>query len=407
MAEKNHYAVFESGELYLSEGASKGCDVVLAVPLSRILAKIVRVPISDISTAEEAVLQELKEFSPFPDDELAVSKEMLSETQTHATVLFAALPESVLEDVAEKLDEKKLSVVKIDLLALVKMHIYWPKIHPSLSEDSHVLVLEKTDEEVTAILLEGSTPIALRSFSSTDNLRREVMLTLLEAESVSSGIKLEKIYAVNADAESLNDLAAVENLEKPEASECISYLKTRTEESSTLDVLPNSWREILRETKLKSKAIKFFSVAGGIWLLCMVVLFGVPFGLSVLADNIQSRIKAHRSEYASVKETRDKVMLIEKYSDHSKGALEVLRAASACMPDEGDGFILTGFDFRQGEDLRISGESDERSFIFDFKDSLSKQSLFPDVQSPSIKQSKDRYAFTIIVGLAEKQEVEL
>jgi len=411
MAENIHCAVFENGELLLSEGVSKGCDIVLAVPLSRILVKILKIPVSEmpsIDEIEEKVRGELKALSPFPDDELAVSREMLSETQTHVTVLFAALPESALEDVAEKLDEKNLSVAKIDSLALVKMQLYWPNIHQSIAEGAHILILDKTDDEVTSILLEGHTPIAMRSFQLQDNLKREVILTLLEGESVSAGFKLEKIFAINLDAGRLSDLAPVETLGPVETSQCLALLKNRAQEASSLDILPDSWREILKETKIKSKATRFFSVAGGIWLFCLAVLFGVPFAASLLADSAQSRIKAHHRDYMSVKETRDKVTLIEKYSDHSKGALEILREVSACMPDEGDGFVLTGFDFRQGEELRLSGESDENSFIFNFKDSLSRnQPLFPDVQSPSIKKSKERFAFTIVIGLAEKQEVEL
>ena len=53
MAENIHCAVFENGELLLSEGVSKGCDIVLAVPLSRILVKILKIPVSEMPSIDE------------------------------------------------------------------------------------------------------------------------------------------------------------------------------------------------------------------------------------------------------------------------------------------------------------------------------------------------------------------
>ena len=79
-------------------GSDEGCrEVVLGLPLTRLLVKLVRVPAE--ADVVETALPVLKAASPFPDDELTVGYEIVREGEDGKIVLAAALPESAADDI--------------------------------------------------------------------------------------------------------------------------------------------------------------------------------------------------------------------------------------------------------------------------------------------------------------------
>ena len=116
MVQEAQVAAFEGGSLRLLASGAKGREAVLALPLNRLIAKIVRVPSGEDPAAVAAPL--LQAASPFPDEQLTVGCETVRESEEGAVALAAALPESAVDDIGEALDAAKLSVVRIDSLAL-------------------------------------------------------------------------------------------------------------------------------------------------------------------------------------------------------------------------------------------------------------------------------------------------
>jgi hypothetical protein len=69
---------------------------------------------------------------------------------------------------------------------------------------------------------------------------------------------------------------------------------------------------------------------------------------------------------------RDKVKLVQQYSDHARGTLEMLKAVSDRMPE---GVTLTGFNYRRGEKLSLVGEADQPTVVYDFKNALTEAAI--------------------------------
>ena len=391
--------------MHVLTGASKSRDVVLAVPLSRLLVKFVHIPPGQETAPEEFSAPLLKALSPFPDEELTVSCETMHETEDGGKVVMAAaLPESAAEDIGEKLDEAKLNVMRIDALPLGMIRSLLPRLGETLAPEARVVYLEGTADGVTAIVFDGSEPVSMRSFSEESALKYEVMLSLMDAEDFAGHRPVKAILASGIDVSTLADIAPVKEVEAVSLDEALAGVTARTLETGTLNALPASWREVLDETHFKVKLVHRLVAAGVVWLLAMGVLFGVPAVYGFMTDHQNTLIKEHRRSYAAVSEMRDKVKVIRKYSDHDGGALEVMRAITEMMPDEGDGFTFTSWDFRRDEGLRIVGEADERSMILDFKDSLTRSGIFTKVDSPSIKQARDRYGFTVDMSFVESED---
>ena len=126
-------AAFEDGALRLLPSEASGRELVLALTLDRLLVKMVRVPAE--ADAVEFAKPILQAMSPYPDDPLDVSCELVREENGARVVLATALPESSADDIGEALDSGKYNVSRIDLL----------KVNPNLVIDDDKPLLDMHD----------------------------------------------------------------------------------------------------------------------------------------------------------------------------------------------------------------------------------------------------------------------
>ena len=125
MAESVQIAVFEGGNLSVVQAREKDPEVVLALPLNRLLVKMVRVPAENREDPVAYATPILQAMSPYPDEPLTVTCETVGETEAGLTVIAAALPESAADDIGAALDAGKYSATRIDALALGQLRELW------------------------------------------------------------------------------------------------------------------------------------------------------------------------------------------------------------------------------------------------------------------------------------------
>ena len=374
-------AAFEGGKLRVLASGTKSREAVLALPLNRLLVKMVRVaPDEDPVAVSEPIL---KQMSPFPDDALTVGCEIVRDDEKGRVVIAAALPESAADDIGEQLDAEKLSVVRIDSLVLGQLRGVWNTLGESAARR---LVLFDSPDCLSCIVLDGDQPSAIRAITDRTNLWREVTLSLLEAEDFGGAKKLDEIIIVKSPdtcvdgdlssehpsigaPEQLSELASFAPIRTIEVGSdaALVGVAERSEDEGALNALPESWRELLEETRFKHKLVKCLAIAGGIWLLIMAILFGVPMVYGFMTDHQKSLSKQHQRQYAAVKEMKAKVDLIHKYSDHARGALEIMKALSDRLPE---GVTLSSWSYKRDEGVRVSGDSDTAEAAYAFKDEM-------------------------------------
>ena len=403
MAESIQIVAYAGGELRaLSQEIPSG-EAVLALPLSRLVVKMVRVAEGEDPVAVATPI--LSAMSPFPDEQLTVSCETVSETEKGRVVLAAALPESAAEDIADALDAAKLNVTRVDALALGELRALWNELgngESAFAEASAAalaladksadkrgtgkrkLVLLRGADCISLFVLDDDMPCAVRAITSEGDLRREVMLSLLEAEDFAGGKAISEIVVVgDVDASMLEDFATLRRVEPATQEAVFAGIESRTADAASLDVLPDSWREVLEETRFKAKLKKFLAIAGGIWALVMAILFGVPVVYGMLTDHQRTLSREHSRQYKAVLATKEKVNVVRKYSDHSRGALEVMKAVSDLLPlpDDADSSCieLNSWNFKREDSVRFSGEADSAGLVYDFKDALIDSGIFAQV----------------------------
>lgn len=394
MAESIQVVAFEGGELRPLGSEIVPGEAVLALPLSRLVVKMVRVP--EEADAVETASGILAAVSPFPDEPLTVSCETVRETEKGRVVLAAALPEGAADDIADALDAAKINVTRVDILSLGELRGLWSQLSDGRTGVRR-LVLLKSADCLSLFVLDDDQPSAVRAITSEGDLRREVMLSLLEAEDFGGAKPLSEIVvAGDVDASSLEPFAPVRRIEAGEDRIALALkgVEERSGEPSSLDALPESWREVLDETRFKAKLKKFLAIAGGIWAFVMLVLFGVPVVFGFLTDRQKSLCREHSRQYKSVLAMKEKVDLVRKYSDHARGALETMKMVSDLLPlpegSDSSCIELNSWNFRREDGersggVKFSGEADSTALVYQFKDALVDCGLFAqvDLQGPS------------------------
>ena len=368
-------ATWHEGALHLLEADSSGREAVLALPLSRLLVRVVRVPIAEDPVAFATPI--LQAISPFPDEPLAVSCEVMRETGDFRLVLAAALPEGSADDIAEALDAASLQVVKVDLLPVGALRSLWSEIlKPTDDGATHrTLLTLRVGAETSLIVLDGDEVLSFRALMPNADVKRERLLSLLEAENVNGpcGETVELEREVSLD-------------------DALRGIRERAEGEDSLNALPASWRQVLDETRMKRTWLRSLAIAGGVWLLAVATLFGVPFAYELRADHAKSLSRRHQAAYRAVSDKKAKTLLVRKYSDRLHGALEIMKAVSDRL--EG-GITLSGWDFSRLDGLRVKGESSEKNAIYKFKDKLAEmadeggETVFAEVKLGSIHSQKD------------------
>jgi len=179
--------------------------------------------------------------------------------------------------------------------------------------------------------------------------------------------------------------APVRRVEISDPDAALRGVAERSAEQGTLDALPDSWREVLAETRFKRKLIANLAVAVGLWALVMGVLFGVPAVYGMMTDRQKRLCTSHDRQYKAVAAMRDKVKLVRRYSDHSRGALEIMKAVSDRLPE---GIELSSWNFRREDKkedgVRVSGEADTADAVYKFKDEMANLSAGDDEDAEKI-----------------------
>ncbi|MBR7180558.1 MAG: PilN domain-containing protein [Kiritimatiellae bacterium] len=364
MVERVPVAVFSDGRASVEGFTAKSREAVLALPLYRMLVKVLAFHGEEMERGDEIARAELASMTPYPDAELTVSCEMLREDASSKCVAAFAVPEESVDDIAAALDEAKLEVVRIDALVFGELRALWPEIS---SAGRRVVAIPEGDYLALAVL-DGESLLALRSAHKSTDLKNEVLFLMIEAEKSDCAAPLDEIVAVGGIEADWGGIAPVRRVAAPPRERVIEAVSERTGEEGTLNALPASWGEVLEETRFKRKLRKWAVSALAVWFVAAAAMFAVPAAYGFMADRVKGLSREHSKKYREVSEMREKVKLVRKYSDHSTGVLEILKTVSERLPQ---GVVLTSWNFKRDEDVRFSGEAAVAASVYEFKDALS------------------------------------
>ena len=365
-------------------------EVVLSLPLSKFLVKTTHLPAEAREDLLGAAQLELDGISPFPDEELSPGAEIVAETDKDVVTVMAALPEAAASEISEALAAAKVHVLRTDATALGWLRGLWPRLCEK-QDAARRLVLLNLDEGWDLVVLDEGTPSFLRgigAISGAAELGREIMLSLLSLEGgrgdADDVVVCSRCQPEAAILARLEDFGPVRVVQVEDDFAGVEGTARRMIEGAALDVTPAAWSEARIEDRFRRRLFACLSVAGGIWLALMGVLYGVDTTFDFLAGLQKSKQteKVHAKAFKEVSAMTNRVALIERYADHAHGALEVLKTVSDCLPDSPEMAFRT-FQYRRDESVKLSGNAGVREDLRSFTESL-EAAAFEDKEDEAI-----------------------
>lgn len=373
--------------------------VVLGLPLSRVLVRILKMPPEVRADLTEAVALQLDKLSPFPGEELAIGCEVLSEDQDNLWVLAAAVPAAIYDELGAALDSANLQVWRTDISVMGWLRTLGASC--KLLQPGRRAVLMNPDGVWDLLILDDGVPVMMRSLGAhvtADDIARDILLSLLNAELESGGRELTEVVVVakepptselTAKLQTVTE-ATVRHATIPTDDGGVEGVALRSGEGATLDLTPQGWRDAIREAHLRKRLLTGVGIAVAIWVVFMGTLFAGPMVFKQLTARERTASRSHSKAYREVADTRDRVKLIEAYTDRSKSPLEMLRMTSLYMPQ---GITLIGFTYKREDGIKISGEADQPTMVYDFKDAVTDDEVFEAVNliGPSLTKGKHKF----------------
>jgi hypothetical protein len=130
------------------------------------------------------------------------------------------------------------------------------------------------------------------------------------------------------------------------------------------------------------------------WALIMVTLFSVPAVYRQMTKHTRGQSAAHAPTFKQVSNMRDRVRLIQSYMNYTNSALELLRISTELLPPEGITFY--GFTYSKEDGVKISGEADTASLVYDYVDAMKEEPIFETVPLPGLSTTaKGKQKFEI------------
>ena len=398
----------------LAEAAAfyKTHEVSLALPLSSLLVKVMKVPVDKREDTEDILAEEMKAMSPFPDEDLKLGWEVVRETDQNVYMIVAALPAAKAEELAAALAAAKLTVVRTDALALGWMRTLWQRVTAVPGVGRRLVMLDLDGNGWELAVLDDDTPVILRGLGTDvggdlSHLRREITLSLMEAESECGVRDVGEVVVLSRGAVPPETLAALADYGTVRAVECeddaggVDGCARREDEECTFDVTPVAWEDALHEGRFKRRLNLSVIVAAGVWVLAALGAVGGLFVVDALTQRVTAKSKAHQRAYKQVDDMRNRVKLVQRYSDHERGVLEILKAVSDRLPE---GVTLTSFQYKRDDGVRVSGEAEQPTMVYDFKNALVKSGAFDVVNLRGPSASRGVHKFDVDAVFEAKED---
>ena len=402
--------------------------VTLAIPTADLLFRAERIPSSDPDDIAQIARNLLEAESPLDPAEMVFSHEILSTDAESALVLAAAAPIVAVERVREAAGADPGAVARVDAAALGLVRALADKAG-ALAPSGRQPVLADEDGRLVLILLEDGRPVLVRSVGpalvrsdapagaaasavparapSSAALSSALRLALLEAEMArgpmdaapallvapgggGAGLIGPATAAASAVGRELRTVDAA-SLATPAAGAAL-----RTKEGAAFDLFPDDWRATLADRRARKRAMIAFGGAAALWLALALVLFGWPSLLGSRIKARQARVDAAAPAEAAVQEIRDRIRIIDRYSDRTYSPLEVLREVSLAMPD-GVTLVRLSYDAARREaSVECSALSSQPAY--ELSNRLKVSPLFARndiVNGPTENKGTGRTTFTI------------
>lgn len=400
-------------------------DLCLAVPAHKALVRVTDLPSVDPDEIAGMVELQVDKFSPFPIEQMAVSYETLSQTETSSRVLIAAVQREVVEGAGASFVKAGRVPHRIDLDVMG----WWRLIHehdqPTEPEHRVLLILDRNDTQL--VVIHEGVPAVIRSLGVSDDgdavtaeMAEEVEYTLtsLEAEWGMTGLPWITVWKWNdLPAEQLAarlraqcdvevSFKALDDL--PPLTEGLAW-RSLPADTPALNFVSAEWKAAETLRMLRKRYTIASAVALAVWMTALsAFLIGLQTEQGRLRE-MKNTLRRLEEPAEAVRAMQEKVVSFEQFADRTHSALEGLREVSLLLPQ---GVDLLSFTYKKGASLVLRGDAEITDPVYDFFQALEQSSLFEKVEAAPITNRREgnrdivQFAVTLTLPGEDRSEGE-
>ncbi len=371
------------------------------------------IPSDDPEEIAGIAANQMEQEAPLDPSEMVFSHEVLGIEDGTATVLGAAASVAAVEALREAAGIDPGHIERVDVAACGLVRVLQEANALPADAGIHPLLYVENGKLVLLILENGSLamarPLATLETAKPQTIATAIRLALLHANAASAG---------NAPLLVLSDSPAVRSLGEETAKrlnrECrmidprsmppaIAGATLRSIENAPLNLFPESWKTKLTDRTYRRRF--FLAGAAGLvlWVVLTAVLYGWPLLLSAKEASLSGEVARLAPGEENVNEIRERIRIIDRYSDRTFSPLEVLREISLSLPD---GLTLTAyrFDATRREATVEASTPNGTLPAYEFSNRLKTSKLFKSdtfVSGPTESKNGERTTFTMRLEFAD------
>lgn len=382
---------------------SLGGPVTMGVDSSHLLLRVARLPSTDPDELAGMVELQADKMSPFPVDALTVSYEVLLSGADESTVLIAAARQDVLDRVRARLQDAGMEPDRVDAVVLGWWHLL--KEAGKIADSGRQILVLLGATETNLLVVDDGVPVLFRSLPDhagtpqadlVQGIASEIEYTLMSLEldvAVRHGHTIALWYTGDQPHGLVHGLAAACGCEVEAA--CLDGLgrsadglaRRTAERARRLDLTPAAWKAVASSKEFRRR---MWLTAGGVLGAWAVLAGGFAGGFTLETHQVnllRQQKEAVGLQAAEVRQMRQRVQLIQRYTNDTHSALECLR--ELCV-QWAPGVEMSSFSYRKGESVKMSGSAASVDQVYAFKRKLDGSGLFQQADLQGPRQDRDR-----------------
>lgn len=387
----------------------------VAVPASELLLRVLDLPSDDLDEIAGMVELQVDKVSPFPVDQMVIGIETLSRQEGSSRVLIAGAQQEKIDAIGDAVREAGGFPKHIDVDLIVWLGL----LHEAKGIRRHgrslVLLMEARD--TVLVIAEHGIPVMVRSLGGPDDqgadayaelLADEVEYTLTTMETEWGGESVlgadiwhagpappavpERIGEVCGVEVETHDLGTLPRLSEGVARRALAG------DADGLNLAPPGWAVTEASRKARGMVLRAGAVVLLAWLVTVSVFLLALAGKRGDLEERAAFLNSLEEPAAEVREIRDRVQFLERYTDRTYSVLEHLREVTLALPA---GVDLSGMTFTRNGFVSLKGISADRNPIFEFNEALQQSELLRDVKLGNVRVIKGRNTFSLKAQSAE------
>lgn len=387
-------------------------DITVPMRIAELLMRIMEFPSVDEEEITGMVRFQIDKISPYPQEHLAISHEILRQNEDTSLVLMVAAKRNCIDAVGDTFEDKGIRVHGIDARVLGWMRLLKDGGH--MSPDTCEVFLIDDGIDFSLVVVDSGVPVSFYMLDTREitaqtagALAGEIgyVLTSLDTERDLTAPAAIQIWNFNSLRAGVCDtLSATTGLAVhqyrlttlPPLSEGI--VRRTLHNKSRIELVPREWIEHEKRMQLRRQFTLIASSIVAVWLVVLLIFFSAYKIRHYQLRRSEKRLAAIAPEAQQAIENRQKLRALKVYTDRSSSALECLREVTEQLPP---GNIEFGsYNYKKGKGVTLRGSAGNDEAVYDFFDALTDSMLFNQLKDQSVNAKTIKGVRTVVFNLS-------